>query len=578
MRVASIPLPSAILLALPIAALLLCAAAAPAQIVGGQQAEWFQFDGLNSKDDFGSSVSSAGDVDGDGFDDLLIGAQFADPAFLTDSGAAIVLSGATGAVFFQFNGLRLGDKLGSSVSGAGDTNGDGVPDFILGAPVADPNGVLAAGSAFVHSGADGSLLWRFDGTEIGQVHGRAVSGAGDVNADGFDDVIVGAQASSPGGKLFAGSAFVYSGLDGSTLWRVDGSAANDLLGNSVSDAGDVNADGFADFIAGAPNADPLGKSSAGSAYVVSGADGSLLHQFDGEAADDQLGYDVAGAGDVNADGFDDVIVGAYFADPGGRSEAGSAYVFSGADGSLLWRFEGSVAGDELGISVSGAGDANADGFADLLVGAATTAPGGRIDAGSAYVFSGADGSLLWQIDGESAGDELGTAVSCAGDVRGNGYADQIVGAHLTEVGGDVDVGSVYVFGWDPFLTASASEISAASGGTVDFVIDFPVTESGFDYAMLASGTGTGPLNVNGVDIPLTNDVWFQRMVSGNPPPGFAGTSGTLDGSGNASSQFTAAPGLLAAVVGNTFWFAAVSYVPPQGVRLSTVAHPIEILP
>ena len=227
----------------------------------------------------------------------------------------------------------------------------------------------------------------FNGAAASEGLGRSVAGAGDVNQDGFADVIVGANQASPGGRGSAGSAYVYSGKDGNLLWQFDGAAVNDQLGHSVAGAGDVNQDGFADVIVGASGADPGGRSRAGSAYVYSGKDGTKLWQFDGAADDDYLGWSVAGAGDVNQDGFADVIVGAYTASPGGRSNAGSAYVYSGKDGTKLWQLDGAAADDYLGISVAGAGDVNQDRFDNVIVGAYRANPGGTPDAGSAYVYT-----------------------------------------------------------------------------------------------------------------------------------------------------------------------------------------------
>ena len=296
---------------------------------------------------------------------------------------------------------------------AGDVNGDGKTDFIVGASGADPGGRSAAGSAYVYSGADGSLLYQRDGGAAGDNFGYSVSTAGDVNGDGKADFIVGAHSADPGGRGSAGSAYVYSGADGSLLYQRDGGSAGDEFGYSVSTAGDVNGDGKADFIVGGLYADPSGRADAGSAYVYSGADGSLLYQKDGGAASDRLGVSVSTAGDVNGDGKTDFIVGAHAADPGGRSAAGSAYVYSGAGGVLFYQRDGGAAGDQFGYSVSAAGDVNGDGKADFIVGATRADPGDRADAGSAYVYSGAEGSILHQRDGETAGDQFGTSVGGA---------------------------------------------------------------------------------------------------------------------------------------------------------------------
>jgi len=173
------------------------------------------------------------------------------------------------------------------------------------------------------------------------------------------------------------------------LYQKDGAAAGDHLGFfSVASAGDVNGDGRADFIVAAPDADPGGLTDAGSAYVYSGMTGALIYKKNGAALSDGLGVSVASAGDVNGDGRADFIVGAYFADPGGLSNAGSAYLYSGATGGLLSQINGAAAGDILGHSVASAGDVNGDGKADFIVGAYGADPGGRSEAGSAYVYAG----------------------------------------------------------------------------------------------------------------------------------------------------------------------------------------------
>jgi len=202
-----------------------------------------------------------------------------------------------------------------------------------------------------------------------QRFGRSVSGAGDVNSDGFDDLIVGSEFGPPNVQVFSGS-------DGSVLHTFDGDLANGDFGDSVSGAGDVNGDGFADLIVGAPN------TVRGSAQVFSGFDGTVLYTFEGDSFDDEFGTSVSGTGDVNDDGFDDVIVGAP-RDSNSGFFSGSARVFSGVDGSVLYTFNGDSAVDSLGWSVSGAGDVNNDGVADFIVGANR---GGGNDGGYARVF------------------------------------------------------------------------------------------------------------------------------------------------------------------------------------------------
>ena len=319
---------------------------------------------------------------------------------------------------FTFDGDLFQDQLGNSVSGIGDINGDGFADLVVGAPQDDD--VTNSGRARVFSGSDGRVLYNFVG-ESGDLFGNSVSGAGDVNGDGIDDFIIGApRFSRVGGN---GSARVLSGSDGSVLHIFNGDDESDGFGGSVGGAGDVNGDGRADLIVGATGDDNNGDAS-GSARVLSGIDGSVLYNFNGDNENDFFGNSVSGAGDVNGDGTPDMIVGARLDDNNG-SGSGSARVFSGIDGSVLYNFDGDNEGDRFGTSVSGAGDVNADGFADLIVGApSVSSSNGR---GYARVLSGSDGSVLYNFNGGS-GDLFGISVSGAGDVNADGFADLIVGA------------------------------------------------------------------------------------------------------------------------------------------------------
>ena len=347
----------------------------------------FRLNGIVTRDHSGASVSSAGDVNGDGFDDLIIGAVSADPnggdsgesyvVFGKSGGfaAAVDLSTLDGTIGFRLEGIEERDWSGASVSSAGDVNGDGFDDLIIGARFANHGGNLQAGESYVVFGKsggfssavnlstlDGTTGFRLDGINISDSSGVSVSSAGDVNGDGFDDVIIGALHADPGGDSSAGESYVVFGksggfnsavnlstLDGTIGFRLDGIDADDISGTSVSSAGDVNGDGFDDVIIGAFKADPGGDSWAGESYVVFGKsggfssavdlaalDGTTGFQVDGIDADDISGASVSSAGDVNGDGFDDLIIGAFHADPGGDSKAGESYVVFGGN------FTGSV--------------------------------------------------------------------------------------------------------------------------------------------------------------------------------------------------------------------------------------------
>ena len=362
----------------------------------------YVFTGEAAEDWFGVSVASAGDVNNDGFADLIVGAPRND-AGGTDAGRAYVFSGQTGDTLYVFTGEDTANFFGGSVSSAGDVNNDGYDDLIVGAFRNDAGG-NGAGRAYVFSGQSGDTLFVFTGEAEFDQLGFSVAFAGDVNNDGFDDLIVGADGNDAAGPA-AGRAYVFSGKTGDTLYVFTGEAGDDRFGWSVASAGDVDNDGFDDIIVGAWLND-AGGSNAGRAYVFSGQTGDTLHVFTGEQNSSDLGWSVASAGDVNNDGFDDLIVGARRNDVTGF-EDGRAYVFSGQTGDALYVFSGEASvenyGDQFGFSVASAGDVDNDGFADLIVGALNNNAGGY-DAGRAYVYSGYDLSCCTGNRGDISGD------------------------------------------------------------------------------------------------------------------------------------------------------------------------------
>ncbi len=391
---------------------------------------------------FGQSVAGVGDVDGDGVDDFMVGSPRANPNGVSEAGSAYLFSGKVDSLLYRIDGDSAGDWLGYAVSGAGDVDGDGTADFIIGSPLADSGGRNEAGKIGVYSGRTGVRLWKIFGGAAFDRFGSSAGGVGDLDGDGLEDFIIGAPRTDAGGHGNAGSAFVYSAAACSLLFRLDGVAGSDFLGSSVAGAGDVNGDGKPDFIVGAPFADPdsVPNANTGAAYVCSGLDGTLLFTVRGDSADEHFGFSVAGAGDVDGDGRADVIVGA--PNPAGLSDVGRALVFSGRDRSLLIHFTGDSAGDLFGRSVAGAGDVNGDGRADIIVGAVSAKPGGVEYAGSVYLYSGTDSSLLYRANGLVSLDEMGYSVSGAGDMNGDGRPDFIVSALFADSGR----GAVFVYG------------------------------------------------------------------------------------------------------------------------------------
>jgi len=401
-------------------------------------------------------------VNGDGYDDVIVGA----PIYTNGQdieGAATVYHGSASGLSLNPNWGDESDQeragFGWSVGTAGDVNGDGYDDVIVGAPLYD-NGQSAEGAAAVYHGSASGLSlvpnWMDEGDQAGASFGISVGTAGDVNGDGYDDVIIGASAYA-NGQDAEGAAAVYhgsaSGLSLAPNWGDEGDQEDAFFGWSVGTAGDVNGDGYADVIIGAPWY-TNGQIDEGAAAVYHGsASGlSLVPNWGGEGDQEyaQFGLSVASAGDVNEDGYADVIVGAAAYDNGQLDEGAVAVYHGSASGLSLnpnWGDEGDQAGAEFGYSVGTAGDVNGDGYDDVIVGARFY-DHGQEDEGAVAVFNGSASGLslapIWGDEGDQAGAQFGSSVGTAGDVNNDGYADIIVGAHFYDHG-QTDEGAAVVY-------------------------------------------------------------------------------------------------------------------------------------
>jgi len=490
----------------------------------------FRLDGVAQDDFSGGPVASAGDVDGDGIDDLILGANGVAVGANENAGAAYVVFGKstafsnatnlgslTGDDGFRLSGIDAGDSAGSWVDSAGDFNGDGLADMIVGAPNAGNGGeayvVLGQTTGFsadVNLGAlTGANGFRVN-AEAGDSFGTSVRGVGDVNGDRIDDVFIGAPSGNGGtgtGYVMFGSVSGFGaihniggadGLNGNNGFRLDGISDGDETGFSVAAAGDFNGDGLADLVLGASGADPGGASGAGAAYLVFGSsdgyggrldlaalDGTNGFRLDGIDASDGTGRSVSGIGDFNADGFDDVLVGGFRGDPDGVSNAGESYLIFGTDDPLApfinldeinglngLRIDGASAEDASGRAVQGGGDLNGDGFADLIIGAAEADPGSRDRAGEAHVLFG--------YDVASEATEIGTAVDET--LNGTPFGDILIGGR----GNDTLIGG---FGADVLIGAEGDDVLAISDGNWGRYI------SGYTRR-LDGGTGTDTLRLD----------------------------------------------------------------------------------
>ena len=402
---------------------------------------------LNGYEDycsFGQSVASAGDVNGDGFSDIIIGASGFDSG-QPNSGAAYIYYGSLQGInpntvtkIEHVAGSRL---LGYSVAGAGDVNGDGYDDVIIGDMsyfVAwDPQKGLMEGAALVYYGSpQGIKLNIFSVIKTNQTvssFGWAVSSAGDVNGDGFDDVLVGDP--NYDNQYDDGAVFVYhgsaQGINTTAAITLEGNQAAAELGFSLAPAGDINGDGFDDIIAGAPFY-TNSQNAEGAVFVFHGSMSGINDTptiLENNVSQAWMGYSVSGAGDLNGDGFNDIAIGC----PTSQAGEGATSIYYGSSSSINNNsLKASLTIGQpsyFGNAVSTAGDYNGDGYGDLLIGAVNYSP---TNAGAAFMFPGSSTGIYPQspikFESNIANSEMGTSVSCAGDVNGDGYSDILIGA------------------------------------------------------------------------------------------------------------------------------------------------------
>lgn len=470
---------------------------------------------------FGASVDGAGDVNGDGFDDIIVGAPGYDDGENDEGAAFIFLGSSTGIVgtdpttaHATIQGDQLSATMGNFVAGAGDVNDDGYSDVLVLAKDWD-NGQSNEGAVFVYHGSPSGIIATnpaganatIETNTINANFNAVLDGAGDVNGDGYSDIIIG-YSSFNGGD---GAVYVYngsaSGINGTDLadfdWSIESEEAGVAFGISVAAAGDMNSDGFSDVIIGARTYENT-ETQEGAAFVYFGSDSGLVGTsiaeaelaFYSEQENTLLGNAVGGAGDTNGDGFSDVIIGAQIYDFNEANEGG-AFVLFGAGRGLVGNdpTDAQSIGTgqfsaQLGEYLDGVGDVNGDGYADLGLGIPLY-DNGQSDEGIALIFLGSADGIVGdgpanahaRIESNIASVHLGRGLAGAGDLNGDGYGDVLVGAHLIN-GTD---GAVYIY------YGSASGITGTTPLDADHTISPVLTGTQFGQVL----DGLGDVNGDG---------------------------------------------------------------------------------
>jgi WD40 repeat protein len=392
------------------AALLLAARPADGQCTEGCTTI-LEFTGEASGDSHGWVSNSVGDLNSDGINDLILTAPFNDAAG-ANAGRCYVHSGADGSELFRMTGTVAGGWLGHDGNEAGDIDDDGVPDVIVGAPLA------GAGMAVVYSGASagvGAVIHTFNGEAGGDSFGFRVHGGGDFNGNGRPDVVIGAPGHDTAGAG-AGRAYVYEGSDFSLICSIDGPAAGASFGSGVTFIGDINGDGRDDIAVGAQNAGGGG----GLGFVYSWDGAACQHEYDLTPPGPSLNFGqwfMNGGFDVNRDGTPDIYVNDF--------GVNRAHIFSGVDGSTIYELTGDGNGGfGIGRIVE---DINGDGHADMIL-AAWNSSAGASGAGKAFVYSGKDGSVMETFTHDVVGANFGFDANGMGDMNGDGRYDYLITA------------------------------------------------------------------------------------------------------------------------------------------------------
>ncbi len=350
-------------------------------------------------DSFGFLVDTIGDITGDGRPDFVSTSPFSDASGF-NAGRAYVYSGATSTVLYTLSGTAS-ENFGWSAAAAGDVDGDGTGDFIVGGPGA------GAGVARVYSGDDGTLIRTLTGPAAGSRFGVAVASLGDINADGRADLLVGAEDAA-----VTGQALVISGIDGATLRTHTGPSGMNF-GQGVAGLGDVSGDAVPDYAIGG------GFNTGGFIEVHSGATGALLYTVTPVATGVALGFIwIDAVGDVDGDSRPDFFA----ADINDNGNRGRGYLISGATGAIIRTHVGDGGVELFGIARNSGFDVDGDTVPDLFIAGYHNSEGAA-QAGKAFVYSGATGALLRTMTGTQAGQTLGYDAAQLGDVDGDGLVD-----------------------------------------------------------------------------------------------------------------------------------------------------------
>ena len=523
----------------------------------------------------GNDVFISSDINNDGSADYVAAGVYENLVTGVSWARVYVYSGFTSEILYTWENSAVDFGCRLEVTIAGDINSDGFPDILVGAPLASSIGKPACGAAVLISGATGETLKIWYGDKPGAFFGASVAGVDDVDRNGFRDIIVGAPGTWLDGPK-VGAAHVFSGSwngdpnFGQHLYEFNGVHYNSGFGSRVAAADDINRDGYPDIVISAPGYNsPLGHQYPGTVDVYSGLDGSPLAHWQGRNGGRHFGYSIAGVGDIDRDGYPDIAVGlpAFQNDP--VLQQGGVLVFSGLTHSVIRHYQGHEMGDGFGASISPTGDTNGDFWPDVFIGA-PCAENGR---GSATLFSGENDAILFRALGEDNTSRLGRSLGSSGSLNRYGFVDLLALSSSSTLGSIV---SRFAF-IEGLEMPRGDSLSSSNPTQVTLKVDMPRDMAGQPYKILVTNAGTTLRVTNeGIQMPLADSTLLRRS-SRNHLPGFIRNNmGLLDPVGNATATIDFPAGHLLNAVGSNLHFSAIIYDFSGHIVASTVAKELHI--
>ena len=420
---------------------LLFAATLPAQ----QATEMWQAEGYNHFENLGERIYYVDDLNGDGIRDLLSIAPHANTNSLTDNGSIQARAGNDGHMIWRIDGVRDNELWGERVRTVSDLSGDGINDFIVIEPNWSSHGLVENGRIMVINGQGGGILWVHGGNVSYQHCGESIAIVPDTNNDGIPEICIGAPNASTNGLFNNGFVRMLSGNWGDTLWTVDGDSNGQRYGHDLHCNDDLNGDGISDIVMVSHQAHTLGLIRNGMMEALDSANGNPLWRTQGAASYEALGDRFVDIPDLDADGVPDILVSSPDAFTNGLFWNGWAGAFSGATGAAIWRVDGTQSNEILGQHFSFLKDLDGDGTQDAISGSPNASVGGFIENGELMAISGQTGNILWSTIGTGDYERLGAKLTMLDDITGDGLFDFIASSSDADTNGLVDNGVVMGF-------------------------------------------------------------------------------------------------------------------------------------